>query len=316
MTLTAAPPRLTAADVATGVRRHFGAEQDGLGPEWASLDEFSLLPGAGSQRCDLFFVRAWSSKPKGHERVAVEIKVSRSDLLSELKKPWKAEAFMEVSHRFYLATPPGLVKETDPIPEAWGLLEVSQSSCRKVREAPRRDAPLPLPERALVEAFRRAGRAETRIRGAAETVANDPARIPYMAKQLTAAQNAEHRARQSSDRDRHRLHEFLSAVSNAGGWLCECGKPMKKLAQGLSRSGHRHADNTDCDLGYAGRAVVDLGSLAARLGISDAADGDAWSGPASSAERLIRLRQKVDAALVDPSVDLEAVLRDVQSALA
>src|SRR3954469_5191624 len=94
-----------ADDIVAAVRRHYGAERDGVGPEWAALDEFSLRPGGGYRRIDLLVIRAWGGAPKGHERHAVEVKVSRSDLAAELASPHKSEPFREVVHRFYLAAP-------------------------------------------------------------------------------------------------------------------------------------------------------------------------------------------------------------------
>src|SRR5665647_1641914 len=83
-----APVTLNAGDVAAAVRRRYGAERDGLGPEWACLDELTLGRfEMGERRADLFLVRAWSGQPKGHERHLVEVKVSRADLRAELAAP-------------------------------------------------------------------------------------------------------------------------------------------------------------------------------------------------------------------------------------
>lgn len=52
-----------------------------------------------------------------------EIKVSRSDFLSELKKPRKRINAMELANDFYFAAPVGIIKEEE-IPEGCGLVEV------------------------------------------------------------------------------------------------------------------------------------------------------------------------------------------------
>lgn len=314
-------PTLTAADVATAVRTHFGAERDGLGPEWAALDEFSLgTGGRGLQRADLFLIRAWGGRPLGHERIAVEIKVSRSDLLHELAHPEKAAAFMAVSHRFYLAVPKGLLRPTDQIPAEWGVLEALKSSCRKTKVAPRRENPDPLPEAAVVEAFRRAGRAETRIRGASDA---DPARIPQLAKALDSAQAAEQRAKQSAGRDRRRLHDFLAAVAQAGGWFCTCGAPLKKPIEMNPYRGHEHADGTECARDRYSRAQPDLGRLAAALGIApeDPATADRWSllSHGTPHEALERLRGDL-ASIQDMDAEtrtetIQKMLADINTAL-
>lgn len=269
--MPAAQPALTAPDVVAAVRRHYGAEKDGLGPEWAALDEFSLGTGAGRQRADLFLVRAWSGRPKGHERHAIEVKVSRADLCAELAKPWKALAFTEVSHRFYLAVPKGLLRPGDAIPDHWGVYEVSghpaATRCRKAREATRRD-PEPMPETALAEAFRRAARAEARIREADTDTAEDPAAtLALMRAELAAANRAAQTAREASRRDKDRLSALLAKIGEAGGWHCVCGAPIK-----VDRYRVLHADKSHC---ARGSAQLDPGSadvLAARLGLPDPLD--------------------------------------------
>jgi hypothetical protein len=284
--------RMTAADVVAAVRRHFGAERDGYGPEWAALDEFTLAPGAGMGRCDLFLVRAWSGRPKGHERIAVEVKVSRSDLLNELKRPHKAEQFSRYAHRFYLACPAGMVHAEDPIPAHWGVFYVDAPSeralaadphaigtCREHRAAKRNDDPDLLPETALVEAFRRASRAEARLRTAGN---DDPARIPGLEKALASSERAEHRAKESARAARSKFTEILHMVAKSGGWYCRCGKAMTKPSAAAGRGLYgwgNHIDGTETCEPSAGRPIpeyrgaslrpeYDLARLAEQLGIT------------------------------------------------
>lgn len=280
---------MKAAEVVAAVRRHFGAERDGIGPEWAALEEFTLAPGAGLGRCDLFLIRAWSGRPKGHERIAVEVKVSRSDLLAELKRPAKAETFSRHAHRFYLACPAGLVHADDPIPPHWGILYVDAPSereiaaakaagqvavgrCRKHRNGVRHDDPEPLPETALVEAFRRASRAESRIRTA---TSQDPARIPDLEKALTASQMAEQRAKISAEGARRQVRDMLREIAVAGGWYCLCGKAMEKprAVRGYFYAGNHVDGTTVCDEernGYRGHPEYDYARLATQLGLDAA----------------------------------------------
>src|SRR5665647_2716662 len=151
-----APVTLNAGDVAAAVRRRYGAERDGLGPEWACLDELTLGRfEMGERRADLFLVRAWSGQPKGHERHLVEVKVSRADLRAELAAPEKMAVFAAFAHRVYFATPAGLVKDTDDLGPGVGLFEVHPTgTTREVRRATRRSDPDPMPEKLVVEVFR------------------------------------------------------------------------------------------------------------------------------------------------------------------
>lgn len=260
-------PTLTSSDVVAAVRRRYGAEKDGLGPEWAALDEFSLATGTGRQRADLFLVRAWPGLPKGHERHAIEVKVSRSDLRTELARPEKAAVFEAVAHRFYLAVPAGLLRESDVLPARWGVYEVTADGtrCRKIKEAARFD-PDPLPEGALVEAFRRAARTESRIREADLDLADDPAAmIARMRAEQAAATRSEYTARSAAQRDKHRLQRLLALIGEAGGWRCVCGKAIKVADYRVE-----HLDKSACERGRWGSAELDHPSttdLAARLGL-------------------------------------------------
>lgn len=256
---------MTAAQVVTAVRRHFGAERDGLGPEWAALDEFSLGTGAGRQRADLFLVRAWSSRPKGHERVLIEVKVSRADLRHELANPHKIEPFAELAHRVYFATPKGLVRDDEDLGAGVGLLEVSPAGrVTQARQAQRRPDPAPVPEGAFVEAFRRAARGEARIRGAS---GGDPAaQVVELTAQLHAAERARDTARQAARRDQDRLRRWMNLLAGVGGAPCQCGATLKV---GVSGYDFRHADGSTCPRW----AAPDPEALARILGLGESSHG-------------------------------------------
>lgn len=256
---------LTAGDVAAAVRRLFGAERDGMGPEWAALDEFTGGPGSwgSSRRADLFLVRAWSGRPRGHERVLVEVKVSRADLAHELANPDKLATFARYAHRVYFATPAGLVRDDD-LGEGVGLIEVHDGRGRFARKAARRRDVAPAPEGFMIEAFRRASRAEARIRQADH--ADAPARVAQLERELASARRATETARAAADRDRRRLDKWIEAVAYAGGVSCVCGKPMRP-ARDLRRYDQQHADGSPCpEATYRGAAQPDVLALARRFG--------------------------------------------------
>lgn len=264
----------TPTAVVTAVRQLFGAERDTLGPEWAALDEFTGGPGGWgrSRRADLFLVRAWSGRPRGHERVLVEVKVSRADLRHELANPDKLDAFARYAHRVYFATPAGLVRDED-LGAGVGLIEVTDGRARVRVKAARRSGVDPVPESFIVEAFRRAGRAEARIRQADSGDA--PARVTQLERELAVARRAVETARAAADRDRQRLDRWITAVAYAGGVACVCGAPMRPP---LDLRGHnlRHADGADCPMAfYGGAAEPDVLALARRFADADTAPGAA-----------------------------------------
>lgn len=256
------PAALKAGDVAAAVRRRYGAERDGFGPEWACLDELTLGRfGLGERRADLFLVRAWPGQPKGHERHLVEVKVSRADLRAELSAPEKMAVFAAFAHRVYFATPAGLVKDTDQLGPGVGLLEVHPSGTREIRRATRQPNPDPMPEKLVVEVFRRAGRAEARTRTA--TAGEDPAaRVVALEAELATARRAQYTAQDAARRDAGRLTEWLRKVSDAGGVRCKCGGTIKPRRDTYQLGGHR--DGTTCPLRWV---EPDYDALAVSLGL-------------------------------------------------
>ncbi len=62
---------------------------------------------------------------------AFEVKVSRSDFLSELKKPEKRRLALHFSHEYYFVAPQGLIKPEE-LPTECGLMEARQEDDRIV----------------------------------------------------------------------------------------------------------------------------------------------------------------------------------------
>lgn len=125
----------TAALVVDTLREAYGLHSDLLEQEeWSMVTEVPLRTpkldeqgrprkgywGLNKRRIDVFMVRNWAAG-KGHERVAIEVKVSRSDYKNET--PEKRAPAEAAAHRTVYAAPAGLI---DPrtLPDGWGLIEV------------------------------------------------------------------------------------------------------------------------------------------------------------------------------------------------
>lgn len=97
-------------------------------PEYAVMFEvpYDGLPrwdGAtpSQRRLDALAVGLWRSTE--HRFIGFEIKVSRSDLLAELRRPEKAERGAQIVDSFYLVLgDKGILKPDDPVPDDWGIL--------------------------------------------------------------------------------------------------------------------------------------------------------------------------------------------------
>lgn len=113
------------------------------------------------RKIDVLLVRNWAGGKQGHERVAIEVKVTRADYRQDTDlKRGPAEA---AAHRCAYAAPAGLIDPTT-LPDGWGLIEVTDDGKTKwTVKAERREPTADL--NYLVSAgFRRASRAEEKIR--------------------------------------------------------------------------------------------------------------------------------------------------------
>lgn len=119
---------MRAEDVRSSLRKKF------VSPEYALFFEVGDATGGRARRwADAVAMGLWPSR--GLTLQGFEIKVSRSDLLSELKNPAKAESIARYCRYWWLATPPGLVRDGE-LPDGWGLYEAHPNGLRCVKQAP------------------------------------------------------------------------------------------------------------------------------------------------------------------------------------
>jgi hypothetical protein len=96
--------------------------------EWLFLRELRIGTGrqnGGAQRLDAF---ALNTLPHlAMKRVCYEVKTSRADFLSELKRPLKRRMGMRYSNEFYFVTPATLVAIGE-VPSECGLIEAGYAT--------------------------------------------------------------------------------------------------------------------------------------------------------------------------------------------
>jgi hypothetical protein len=92
----------------------------------------------------------------------VECKASRSDFLSDAKKPYRREGWRGLGNYRYYLCPEGLIAE-DELPDGWGLLYATEKGTRWVRAADRVDANREAEARILMSLLRRV--APSKMRG-------------------------------------------------------------------------------------------------------------------------------------------------------
>lgn len=123
---------MKAVDIRKALRAYFNPN------EWELAFEVRDAAGFDSKRAiDAIAFNTWPSR--GLSLHAIEIKVSSSDLTREIDNPEKAERIARYCDYFWLAMPKGM-KSTRIIPEAWGILEVSNGKARLARQAKKTEA--------------------------------------------------------------------------------------------------------------------------------------------------------------------------------
>ncbi len=109
--------------------------------EWCFFEELRTATGA-VKKDEFNFLDAWAINyhPSKHNVVrCYEIKISKSDFKSEIRKPTKRRSGVRYSNEFYFVAPKGVLKIED-IPVECGLMEVEASGMIEVTiKAPFRD---------------------------------------------------------------------------------------------------------------------------------------------------------------------------------
>lgn len=114
---TAAPARMTTAELTARLRRHYLKPGEVL-PGGIFLTEVTL-GRAGGSRADALYVGFTSTS--GRLLVGHELKVTRSDWLRELAQPGKADPWADECHAFYVVAAPDVAKPEE-LPDGWGLM--------------------------------------------------------------------------------------------------------------------------------------------------------------------------------------------------
>jgi hypothetical protein len=128
----------TARELRNRVAAKFGRTSDPmLFPEHVVLYEVPLHGRGNSrslQRIDAVAVGVW---PGTQQLIhGFELKVSRADLLHELKDLTKSQAAVDACDRFWLVLGDAkLLRPEDPVPESWGILAASGRGLRTLRAA-------------------------------------------------------------------------------------------------------------------------------------------------------------------------------------
>lgn len=178
------------------------------GPEWALFFEVANGTGGHQRRyADAVAMNLYPSR--GLEINGVEVKVSRSDWLRELKNPKKAEDVYRYCDRWWLAVSDPNIVQMGELPATWGLMVLTGKSLKVATQAPKLE-PVPLDRTFFAALARRSSEIpEAQVKALVDK------RVEEQRERLTYGD------RQAAERARAELAELrrkVSAFENAAGF--------------------------------------------------------------------------------------------------
>ena len=129
------------------LRRYTDVRRGTIADRWVRAEHVGLTLGGPRKRvADFIAADRYPGVPYGSALAlhGHEVKVSRSDWLSERRDLEKAESFKRFVHRWWLVVPDRSIVRDGELPEGWGLLVKSGDVLRAVIKAPAL-TPEPLP---------------------------------------------------------------------------------------------------------------------------------------------------------------------------
>ncbi|WP_337004079.1 MULTISPECIES: hypothetical protein [unclassified Microbacterium] len=151
--------KTTERDMLDRLNVRYGA-YNGNGFRYARAEHVRVTAGFDARRtCDYMALDLWpggyGSGRTGPMLHGHEVKVSRSDWLTELRDPEKAEAFRRYCDFWWLVVSDRNIVKVGELPDGWGLIVAAGNSARVAVRATRRDAVEPM-NRDLQATFSRA----------------------------------------------------------------------------------------------------------------------------------------------------------------
>ena len=127
--------------------RYTAVREYTIADRWVRAEHVPSALGFKAKRiADFIAVDRYPGMPYGSALAyhGHEVKVSRSDWLTELRDPEKADEFKRYMHHWWLVVPDATIVKPDELPEDWGLLVSSGRGLRAKVKAPRL-TPDPMP---------------------------------------------------------------------------------------------------------------------------------------------------------------------------
>lgn len=184
--------------------------------EWAVFPELPSNTGGIRNRVDAAAFNCWKSKKM--LRIAYEFKRTRSDFLSELRKPRKREFCEEYFHETWFVFEEKKVGTAEEVPDGWGLLvRTKKGDQLRSRKVARHREPKPMSEEMMLAVLRRAANEINQHRFRSFEFEGDEITLDQLkgkvAKMLYADQQELMRQTAQATQERHELREMRRTLT-------------------------------------------------------------------------------------------------------
>ena len=162
--------------------------------------------GSTTRTLDAMCMSLWPSR--GLDIMGFEIKCSRSDWLTELRNPAKAEALAKYCDYFWLVVADDKIVKAEELPRTWGLLVANGTKLKIVTPAPKLD-PVEMPRKQLAALLRVAQKTDS------DAAAISYAKTSGYDEGYKAAQTRERKRDEESENYNKQRYEALLERVNA-----------------------------------------------------------------------------------------------------
>lgn len=212
---------------------------------FAMLREVKASTGfRGDRWADAIICSCWPSR--GIWIGGVEVKISRSDWLSELSNPRKSAEIQRYCSYWTIVTPPGIV-ERHELPETWGLIEVGGKKNTTIVPAPKLN-PEPLDPGFVASILRQSAdchdkRVKAAVLDAEHAIrdALDAEPVESLKRDVEQAQKAQQRAERDLEGLRERIAKLQAAGIDLEGWASDRNVKAMILVERIGPMGPRLA---------------------------------------------------------------------------
>lgn len=132
----------------------YSMRSQGTGVRYVRAEHVRSQAGFDAPRCaDFVAMDLWWNFGRGCDLHGHEVKVSRSDWLTELRQPEKCQPIKRYMDRWWLVVSDASIVKPGELPEDWGLMTVAGSRLRVKVDAPKL-LPDPIPKAFLAPLLR------------------------------------------------------------------------------------------------------------------------------------------------------------------